>query len=141
MTTTRQTPPPSRLPVPGTPPSSLPVPGTSHSSLPVPGTPFRTDGRTIGQYEPDYHHRRGVLQQLSYDMSPYFVGPIPPKTFLDEFLPLPSRPVPEDHIFTTNMFSALKSAGSRGPESTMFPGLVTTLPDCQLPFMGLTPTF
>src|SRR5216683_3248416 len=141
ITPTRQTPSPSSsLPVPGTPPSSsLLVPVTSHSSLPVPGTPLKTDGRTMDQYEPQYQHRCSTIQQLSYDMSHYFVGPVPPKEFLDKFLPLTSHPpAPEDHIFTKNMFSALKNAGL---EAVMYHGLVTMLPDCQLPFMGLTPTF
>jgi hypothetical protein len=131
MTTARQTPPPSSsLPVLGTPPSS---------SLPVPGTPLKTDGRTMDQYESQYQHRSSTLQRLSYDMSRYFVGPVPPEEFLDEFLPLTSHPpAPEDHIFTKNMFSALKKVGT---EAVMYHGLVTTLPDCQLPFMGLTPTF
>ena len=93
----------------------------------------------MDQYEPQYQHRCGTIQRLSYDMSRYFVGPVPPERFLDEFLPLTSDPPLKDPKFAKKkMFSALEKAAS---ERVMFNLLVTTLPDCQLPFMGLTPTF
>ncbi len=61
-------------------------------------------------------------------MSHYFVGLVPPKKFLDKFLPLTSHPPAlEDHIFTKNMFFALKKAGL---EAVMYHGLVTMLPNC-----------
>ncbi len=93
----------------------------------------------MDQYKPQYQHRCSTIQQLLYDMSRYFVGPVPPEKFLDKFLPLTSHPsAPEDHIFTKNMFSTLKKVGLK---AVMYHRLVTMLPDCQLPFMGLTPTF
>lgn len=93
----------------------------------------------MGQYEPQYQDASATIRQFSYEMSRYFVGPVPPQQFLDDFLPLTSRPpAPNDYVFTQNMFSNLISSAS---EAAMFNGLVTTLPDCQLPFMGLTPTF
>jgi len=92
----------------------------------------------MDQYEPPYQHRSDTIQRLSYDMSRYFVGPVPPERFLDDFLPLTLDPPSGDPIFTNNMFLALKNAAT---ERVMFNLLVTTLPDCQLPFMGLTPTF
>ena len=110
------------------------------SSLAPPGTPFRTDSKMTDQFAPKYEDRLTTLRRLAYDMSPYFVGPVPPQNFLDDLLPLASLPPPvNDSTFKKDMFSVLKASSC---EAVMYRNLVTNfIPDCELPFMGLTPTF
>ena len=89
----------------------------------------------MGQFLLKYEDRPAIVKRLTFDMSSYFVGPIPPQVFLDNFL----APVHTlDGAFHRGMFSHLKGSTS---ESAMFRNFVTNfIPDCELPFMGLTPT-
>jgi hypothetical protein len=90
----------------------------------------------MGQFVLKYEDRPTIVKQLAFDMSSYFVGPIPLQVFLDNFL----APVhtPDDDAFHRGMFFHLKESTS---ESAMFGKFVTNfIPNCELPFMGLTPT-
>jgi hypothetical protein len=90
----------------------------------------------MGQFHLKYEDRPAIVKQLTFDMSSYFVGPIPPQVFLDNFLALAHTL--HDDAFHRGMFSHLKGSTS---ESAMFGKFVTNfIPDCELPFMGLTLT-
>ncbi len=73
---------------------------------PLHSTPIHTSSRMTDQ---QYEDRGGTLQRLSDEMSPYFVGPMPPQVFLDTFLP-PSKPSSNASPFKKGMFSALVKA-------------------------------
>ena len=66
-----------------------------------------------------FHDRDAVFRRLSRAMSHYFVGPIPPKKFLDSFLPKDPH-APSSSTFQPGMLSGLKDAGSEGDMYTKF---------------------
>jgi hypothetical protein len=91
------------------------------SSLPLPGTPFKHHSGTTDRFGPKYEARTTTVERLSYDMSFYFVGPVPPQFFLDSFLPLTSLPPPANVIFRPGMFAGLAASTK---ESQMYEKLV-----------------
>lgn len=69
------------------------TPPNRASPLPSSSTPVRPEGRTLDEYgsEVEYKNRTTMMKNLSEEMSPFFIGPMPPQKFLDTFLP-PSKP-------------------------------------------------
>src|SRR5260221_11380815 len=54
---------------------------------PPPSTPIHTRSRTTDRNSFKYADRTSTYRRLSDEMSPYFVGPMPPQLFLDTFFP------------------------------------------------------
>jgi hypothetical protein len=83
---------------PVTPPSNVP---------PLPkSTPIHTQSNTThkdGVYGLKPEGREHIFGQLSTKMNPFFVGPMPPHDFLEEFLPLSQLEPP----FSEGMFSSM----------------------------------
>ena len=98
---------------------------------PLHSTPVHTRSRTTDQHILKYEDRIAAHRRLSNEMSPYFVGPMPPQEFLATFLPPDppsgskrSKPLcnaspesPRPPPFKKEMFSALAKASR---ESEMY---------------------
>ena len=110
--------------------STTPPPGPLLS----PNTPIHTRTATTDRFDPKFQDRDFVFQRLSEEMAPYFVGPMPPKVFLDHFLPDASPNQPID-IFKAGMFSGLMQASSEAEMHATF-----VCPDAYRPLLGLTPS-
>ena len=91
------------MPISKTPPPTSP--------LPLPGTPVHTRSTTTDRFLPKYEDRDAMFRRLSNEMSPYFVGPVPPQEFLDAFLPVTSS-LPSVSRFERGMFSDLTEPAS-----------------------------
>lgn len=82
-------------------------------------TPIHTQSSTTDGYDSEYEWQHDTFHQLSNEIHPFFVGPMPPRDFLDEFLCLPSQVLGSLPRFKEGMFSALSEpSGSR--ESGMY---------------------
>jgi hypothetical protein len=98
----------TKTPPPQTPPLSLQ------------STPVHTGSRTTDRFGSKYVNRARTLSQLSTEMAPFFVGPMPPEEFLDTFLPHSKQPScdaperPPVPPFKKEMFSALLGSSSEG---------------------------
>ena len=66
-----------------------------------------------------YYDRDTVFRRLYRAMSPYFVGPIPPKEFLDSFLPKDPH-VPFSSTFEPGILSGMKDTDSEADMYTKF---------------------
>ena len=51
-------------------------------------TPIHTQGTTTNRYKTAHFSWEDVFKNLAYEITPYFLGPMPPGDFLDKFLPL-----------------------------------------------------
>ncbi|KAH9025840.1 hypothetical protein EDB85DRAFT_2149458 [Lactarius pseudohatsudake] len=84
-----------------TPPNSNNVP--TGISL---GTPVHTRSSTTGFLNTKYLMRDEIYNAMSHEMSPFFLGPMPPQLFLSTFLPSSKAP---SFKFKVGMFDALAS--------------------------------
>src|SRR5712691_5694696 len=75
-------------------------------------TPVRTQSNTTDTYRP--RHEAAFFNRLSNEMHPFFVGPMPPKDFLDKFLCLPSEDLETLPRFEGPMFSSMTKAMQEG---------------------------
>ncbi|KAH9039780.1 hypothetical protein EDB85DRAFT_1887196 [Lactarius pseudohatsudake] len=71
------------------------------------GTPVHTHSSTTGFLNTKYLMRDEIYNAMSHEMSPFFLGPMPPQLFLSTFL-LSSK-VPPSFKFKVGMFDALAS--------------------------------
>ena len=90
-------------------------------------TPIHTGSRTIDPNNvTEFEDSDGTYRQLSDEMIPYFVGPMPPQAFLDAFLPSsPSEPScnasgPPIAPFKKGMFSNVVGASSESDMNQKF---------------------
>lgn len=82
-------------------------------------TPIHTQSSTTNSYTSKCEEQHNTFHRLSDEMHPFFVGPIPPRDFLDEFLCLPSQVLGSLPRFKEGMFSALSDT-FRSRESGMY---------------------
>ena len=68
-------------------------------------------GKTTDRFDTKFEGRDDIYMRLSQEMAPYFVGPIPPKKFLDHFLPEAPSNCSSSH-FEPGMFSQMSAAAS-----------------------------
>jgi hypothetical protein len=80
---------------------------------PPPSTPISTRTRTTDCHSFKFEDRTNTYRRLCNEMSPYFLGPMPPQLFLDTFFPpsdllcTASPESPRASCFKKGMFSAL----------------------------------
>jgi len=107
--------------LPTTPPTTPPA-----CPVPLPGTPVHTRSATTDRFLPKYEDREATFRRLSIEMSPFFVGPVPPQDFLDFFLPSTScSPSGAVANFRPGIFTALAQSTS---EAEMYGNLVSSDP-------------
>lgn len=82
------------------------TPPSNTSQLPQ-STPIRTQSGTTDRYALKCGGRESILALLSTEMGPFFVGPMPPEVFLDEFLPLSPEDLKDLPRFEKGMFSPM----------------------------------
>ena len=94
------------------------------SSVLLSGTPMHTHSATT-----DWFLKiEATFQQLSIEMLPFFVGPVPPQDFLDFFLPsTTSSPFKVVTNFCLGIFSALVQSTSK---AEMYGNFVSSDPIC-----------
>jgi hypothetical protein len=111
-------------PSPSTPPSTTTL-------LPA-STPFRTCNATSNSFDPKYEGRETLYGHLSNEMSPYFVGPMPPQEFLDSFLPLSTPDTSAESVptFKVGMFSSLTKLTSEADMYDRFVSSNLCVPPC-----------
>ena len=114
--------------MPSTPPPSSP--------LPPQGTPVHTRSTTTDRFLPKYETREHTFRRLSAEMSPYFVGPVPPQDFLDSFLPV-TTPCHTVLPFKQGMFSTLSEATSEASMYKTFVGSESLTPAHTIDFFFL----
>ena len=96
------------------------------SSVPLSGTPVHTCSATTDRFLPKYEDREATFRRLSIEMSPFFVGPMPPQDFLDFFLPSTScSPSEAVTNFHPGIFGALVQSTS---EAEMYGNFVSSDP-------------
>ena len=88
-------------PTPTTPPRNT-------SSL-LQSTPIHTQSSIMDRYSPNCEAQEDTFLQLSSEMGPYFVGPLPPEEFLNQFMCQPSGDLHLPH-FREGMFSAMRKS-------------------------------
>jgi hypothetical protein len=94
------------------------TPPSNTSQLPQ-STPIRTQSSTTGKYASKFEGRDSTFDLLANEMGPFFVGPMPPEEFLDEFLPL-SSDVLKDSRFKEGMFSPMTKLSHEGTQYDAF---------------------
>ena len=85
---------------------------------------MHTRSATTDRFLPKYEDREATFRRLSTEMSPFFVGPVPPQDFLDYFLPSTSCSTSEAVAkFRPEIFTPLVQSAS---EAEMFGNLVSS---------------
>ena len=111
------------------------TPPQSTAILPA-GTSVHTCSSTTDRFSPKYEDRDIIFGQLSDEMALFFVGPMPPQEFLDNFLPSTSL----DHsnlVFKWGIFSSIKEMASEADMHNKFVSSETPLPlQIQTFFLG-----
>ncbi|KAH9164639.1 hypothetical protein EDB89DRAFT_1912027 [Lactarius sanguifluus] len=109
------------MPTQTTPPNSNSVP--TGISL---GTPVHTRSSTTGFLNTKYLTRDDIYNAMSLEMSPFFLGPMPPQLFLSTFL-LSSKALSSE--FKAGMFDALANLWTEVLMYKVFTGLPPTFYD------------
>ncbi len=102
------------------------TPPQSTAILPA-GTPVHTHSSTTDRFSPKYEDRDIIFGRLSDEMASFFVGPMPPQEFLDNFLPSTSL----DHsnlVFEWGIFSGIKEMALEANMHNKFVSSETPLP-------------
>jgi hypothetical protein len=90
------------------------TPPSKPSPLPH-STPIHTHSSTTGKYNPKYEGRDATSKRIANEMTHFFVGPMPPQDFLNQFLSPPLYT--SNHVFKMEMFSGLSGIT---PENAMY---------------------
>ena len=75
--------------------------------------------KTTERFDRPFYNRDTILQRLSGEMAPFFVGPISPRVFLDSFLPT-GLLVRSSSTFKPGILSELEGARDEGHLQTIF---------------------
>jgi len=75
--------------------------------------------KTTKWFDHPFYNRDTILQQLSGEMAPFFIGPISPQVFLDSFLPVDPL-VHSSSTFKLGILSKLEGARDKGHLQTIF---------------------
>ena len=85
----------------------------------IPETPIHMMSKTTERFDRPFYNRDTILQRLSREMAPFFIGPISPRVFLDSFLPM-DPPVHSSSTFKPGILSELEGLRDKGHLQTIF---------------------